>query len=224
MRTQFLAPDLQGFADSLPALAGCALAAAPVQDFCARLFAEEQQAMATMVTQRRHAFSSGRHCAHLAQQLLGLPAAPVGRRQRMPVWPPPSVGSITHSRVLAAALASQNHRGVGIDLETNGRVGGRLLSRILTADEISSLDSLPETAASVLFSAKEAGYKAIYPIGREYIGFMQAEVELSSGDGANRGSFRIRYLGDHAPNKALNSGSGYWTIQGQHVMTIFVIP
>ena len=68
-----------------------------------------------------------------------------------------------------------------------------------------------------MFSAKEAGYKAIFPVGKEFVGFKEAEIVL---DEAAQ-TFKIRYLGDHEPNKALNGGEGRWAIALDHVFTFF---
>jgi 4'-phosphopantetheinyl transferase EntD len=70
-----------------------------------------------------------------------------------------------------------------------------------------------------MFSAKEAGYKAIFPYGRRFIGFHDARIELD----LSQQQFRVRYLGDHKPNSLLDSGIGYWHCADGHVLTIFVL-
>ena len=76
-----------------------------------------------------------------------------------------------------------------------------------------------EKTATMMFSAKEAGYKAIYPIGQQFIGFKEAEIEL---DPASQ-QFRIKYLGRHKPNKLLEKGKGYWQLIDNQLMTLFTI-
>ena len=52
---------------------------------------------------RRHEFSAGRGCAQAAMAALGVPAEPVfWNRHGAPIWPAGTVGSISHSRTLAA--------------------------------------------------------------------------------------------------------------------------
>lgn len=224
MLTQFLHADLAGFAKPFPTLDRCALAAGPIEDFSLELFAEERAELAHMVDQRAHAFSSGRHCAHLAQQLLGQPVRAVLREDRAPLWPAPSVGSISHSRSIAVAVAALDYRSVGVDLESAGRLKPALYERVFTAHEVIRINRLEPLAASIMFSAKEAGYKAIYPLARTYIGFKEAEINLVIDGEFSGGRFSIDYVGDHAPNRTLNSGYGYWSVHQQHVMTLFVIP
>jgi 4'-phosphopantetheinyl transferase EntD len=71
----------------------------------------------------------------------------------------------------------------------------------------------------VAFAAKEAGYKAVFPIGGAYIGFQEASIDLNWQ--AQR--FHIRYHGDHQPNRALESGVGYWRLTDSHVIVFFAI-
>ena len=70
-----------------------------------------------------------------------------------------------------------------------------------------------------MFSAKEAGYKAIYPLGQRFIGFHEARIELDLA----RQQFRIKYLGSHTANKLLDAGTGYWHRGQDHVLTIFTL-
>ncbi len=205
-------------------LSDCALAIVPIADHVDRLFDAERSGIETMSNQRLLGYSSGRYCAHRVQELLEHKVQAIVRKQRMPVWPQTSVGSISHSHSVAVALASCAHLGVGIDLETMGRVGPKLYDKVFTATEISGLDNLPRSAPSIAFSAKEAGYKAIYPLAQTYIGFMEAEIRLRKFFGDNAGVFDINYVGTHIPNRRLNTGIGFWSIHGDHIMTVFLIP
>lgn len=219
MQWRFLTAELRGFEEGCPDVAGTAVAMAPVADYRDQLFASEAAALEPMAERRQRGFSSGRHCAHLAQQTLGLTPEPIGRADRIPIWPSSSVGSITHTNAVAAAVASTRLTSVGIDLEVAGRVEEKLYRMLFTASETSRLSNYEFDAATVAFSAKEAGYKAIYPLGQKFIGFKEAEIELG-----DQHTFSITYLGSHAPNQALEQGWGYWRIHDDHVLTVFVIP
>ena len=97
----------------------------------------------------------------------------------MPVWPEGVVGSITHARgcCAAAAARAQAYLGVGIDLERRGRVKEKHWRHIATPAEIEGLlEAGDEARAEVLFSAKEAFYKAQFPGTRVVLGFQDAEV------------------------------------------------
>ncbi len=197
-----------------------AVAVAPLADYGSVLFASEKRAHADMGAARQDSFASGRHCAHLAQSLLGRSPQAIGRRQRVPQWPDNLVGSITHSLHLAAAIVSATYAGVGIDLEKVGRVTPKLYPAVLTPREQAVVDGQGPARATLIFSAKEAAYKAIYPLVQCYIGFQEAEV-LVAADGP---MFRIRYLGAEPGNFALNDGQGYWAVHDDVLMTVFTIP
>ena len=220
MKWHFLDPDLSGFRDGVPDVRGSALVMSPIHDYRAELIEPEPSEMTRMAEVRQLGFASGRHCAHLAQDLLGLIPSAVLREDRVPIWPEHSVGSITHSSTIAAAFASTAAASVGVDIEEAGRVDDKLFRILFTDWEKEKIPSYDFDAAGVMFSAKEAGYKAIYPIGQAFIGFQQAEIILEPLER----SFTIKYLGDHAPNKALHTGRGHWQIYGEHILTLFVIP
>lgn len=183
-----------------------------------QLFDEERAELARMAPRRHAGFSSGRWCAHQAQAQLALTPQPVGRVKRVPLWPDDVHGSITHTEKIAAAVVSLE-RHMGIDLEQLGRLHEGLYKTLFTENEKAALSQSGEHADSIMFSAKESGYKAIYPLGQQFIGFHEAEISLNQ----NQRTFSIRYLGDHKPNEALNNGQGYWQIADAHVLTLFVI-
>ncbi len=219
MLWKFLDSELEAFAVDFPELPETALAMAPVADFRHELLEEERGETEKMAEARQLGFSSGRYCAHLVQAMLGLKVQAIGRADRAPVWPDHSMGSITHSATIAAALASTHFRSVGIDIEQTGRVEDKLHRMLFTEAEQARLKSHGFDAATVVFSAKEAGYKSIYPLAQTYIGFQQAEIRLEP----DSRSFTIDYIGEHVPNRVLNSGRGYWREHAGHVMTVFVI-
>jgi len=220
MLWKFLDAGLEPFKAGFPELAGTAVVMAPVADFRHELLGVEQQESAAMAEVRQFGFSTGRHCAHLVQQMLGLDVQAVGRNDRAPQWPETSMGSITHSAHIAAAIATTRFASVGIDVEETGRVNKKLYRTLFTPAEQARLPAFEFDAATVMFSAKEAGYKAVHPLARTYVGFQEAEVHLD----AARRSFSIEYTGSHQPNKVLDTGRGYWVEHEGHVMTVFTIP
>ena len=220
MQWQFLDPDLAAFEAFFPDSDSCAISMCRIADHEGDLFPQELEALGSMLRKRRDGFSSGRHCAHLVQQQLNLQEQPVLRRERAPLWPDHSVGSITHSDEIAAAIASTAHRGVGIDVEQAHRLEEKLYRVLFTEAEQAAFGQYDFDAATVVFSAKEAGYKSIYPQVGKYIGFMEAQIHL---DAASQ-RFTIEYIGDHAPNRLLDSGVGYWREADGHILTVFLIP
>ena len=96
-----------------------------------------------------------------------------------------------------------------------------LWNSLFTEAEQQSLKNheLGDLAATVAFSAKEAGYKAIHPLAKQFIPFHDAEIQIE----ANTQTFRISYLGSHTANQALERGQGYFSHCFDHVFTLFVI-
>jgi len=220
MKWQFLDAGLSGFGIGFPDVPQTAIAMASIADFRGELLQTETAEMEAMAETRQLGYSSGRHCAHLAQAMLGLEVQAIGREARVPLWPAHSVGSITHSPGIAGAISSTSCRGVGIDLEQRGRVSVKLHATLFTQAERSRLGVNGAAAADIMFSAKEAGYKAVYPLVGRYIGFQEAEIHLDIAEG----TFTIDYVGDYSPNRALNTGLGYWRVHADHVLTVFMIP
>jgi len=185
----------------------------------AALLAEEAALTAAMRGIRLSDFTSGRYSAHLAQTLLGLPEQPVLQHGRLPIWGKGLSGSISHSRQWAVAGVTTHWRSMGVDVEQVDRVTAKLHRTLFLPAELEALARLPTAAEAVAFSAKEAGYKAIYPLVGEFIGFQEASIDLHW----ETQEFRIRYHGAHPGNKALESGAGHWRMAGNHVITLFLI-
>jgi 4'-phosphopantetheinyl transferase EntD len=151
------------------------------------LFDEEQVAIRHAVARRRHEFIAGRVLARAAMVGLGaqpqcVPAGP----DRSPAWPPGIVGSITHSvSWCAVAVARADEVGsIGIDIEEAGAVGPELWPTVCTAAELEWLATLPEQdragAATILFSAKEAVFKAQYPLTGRMLDHQQVGIRVAA--------------------------------------------
>ena len=182
---------------SWPMLADTALALVPNGTPDARLLIEERELAHNMGSQRLKDFTSGRHSAHIAQRLLGLNEQPVLRIDRSPQWPMGQCGSISHCRQWAFAGVSTGFRSIGVDVETIGRVTTKLYRTLFRPEEVTAMASKPELAAAIAFSAKEAGYKAIFPIGGTFIGFQEASIDLDW----SQQQFHIRYMVPTAPTR-----------------------
>lgn len=118
------------------------------------------------VPKRRSEFLAGRLVAALALRQAGQPET-VGRAGRAPVWPAGVVGSITHSKDRAIAAVSTRYGGVGLDCETlvSADRAMQLAAAIFSETEARLRpDALPfGTFFTLVFSAKEALYKALSP-------------------------------------------------------------
>lgn len=105
----------------------------------------------------------------------------------MPVWPDGIVGSLAHnSSVAMAAMAlRRDYLSVGIDVEPATPLAPDLLDIVATASERDRIQDDP-CQGRLLFSVKEAIYKAVYPLDRTFLDHHDVEVSLAAGTAAVR--------------------------------------
>ena len=118
------------------------------------------------VAARRVEFAAGRSAARAAMAGLNLPPRPIPMGEdRAPVWPAGVVGSISHcaGACLAVAGPAARWRGLGLDVEPLQVLEAGLWPVILGPGETG--DALRS------FVAKEAAYKAQYPVSRTLFDF-----------------------------------------------------
>ncbi len=175
-------------------------------DLCSELFAEEAHALGAAVGARRREFETGRACARRALARLGLPAVAIaGGSRGEPLWPAGFVGSITHcAGYRACAVArSDDILALGIDAEPDAPLPAGVLAAVASAAERRALAAHEPGIRwdRVLFSAKEAVFKAWYPLTGAALGFEDADVRIDAGaatftaslrDGELRGRWGVR--------------------------------
>ena len=130
-----------------------------------RLHPGEEYHVAHAAEKRRRDFVLGRSCARAALAPLGHGEAAIGMgADGAPQWPTGVLGSITHTRGYAAAVVGEasSFLGVGVDAERVGGVTRKLWPRLFNAAEQALLAARTDAdeSATVLFSAKEAAFKA----------------------------------------------------------------
>jgi 4'-phosphopantetheinyl transferase EntD len=174
--------------DILPAAVSAAEAFDDPPD--AALFPEEAAAIAKAGGKRRREFTTARICAHRALTGLGVPPGPVLRGERgAPRWPDGIVGSITHCAAYRAAVVARAGEilALGIDAELNDVLPGGVLDLISLPPErvmLAGLAAVPGVCWDrLLFSAKEAVYKAWFPWTGRWLGFGDAQVTINPGNG-----------------------------------------
>lgn len=151
--------------------------------------AEEESAIARAVDARRRAFTTARHCARESLVALGIGPVPIPQGERgRPCWPQGIVGSITHCAGYRAAAVARTATAaaVGIDAEPSGALPDGVLRRVASAAERKHVAELGRLDPGVswdrlLFSAKEAIYKALYPLTGLDLGFADANVTFTPG-------------------------------------------
>lgn len=170
---------------------------------------------------RLQEFFAGRACAQEALCILdqNLNDFTIQRANRgEPVWPDKYIGSITHSKVLAACVCvhATRFKGIGLDIEpiiTNSKVHTlekKVLLEIekerIQKNEFKTLDEMD--VLTLIFSAKESLYKCMYPIVNTFFGFEDAYIESID---ENRAQFSIVLASQIESLKALNGTyKGYY--------------
>ena len=149
------------------------------------LFPDERSAIAGASDRRIAEFAAGRACAHAGLEALGLEAVGVPRSDdRSPRWPTDIEGSIAHTDGKAMAVVARRSdlggAGIGIDVEQRGRVRPELYRKLFTEEEIEMLAAGADEGleATIRFSAKEAFYKAQYPLTGGWVSFTDVTVEV----------------------------------------------
>ncbi|HEX6587968.1 MAG TPA: 4'-phosphopantetheinyl transferase superfamily protein [Longimicrobiales bacterium] len=168
--------------------AGIATAALAADATPAELSEIESQAGAHYSGSRLHHYALGRACARLALRELTGGESCIGMLPGgAPAWPDGIIGSISHSRLWVAAAAA--HAGaiqdIGIDVEDATRHSVRLERWACTAAERTRLRDLPVPDGSsgwstVVFSAKEAVYKAVNPSTGIPLRFHDVELDFDT--------------------------------------------
>ena len=172
---------------------------------------------------RKREFIAGRFCAHEAMVLANVSPEHIqigGKGE--PIWPSNIVGSITHSHGYAAAAVARKSDivSLGLDAEIDEPLSSRVLRRISNVQEQEWVENVGGTLfqhpGKVLFSAKEATYKAWYPITQEWLGFK--EVLINFHDQGNTFTVHIQ------KNGPIREMHGKYTISKDVIVTAIEIP
>jgi 4'-phosphopantetheinyl transferase EntD len=178
------------------------------------LWPEEAALVARAVPNRRYQFAAGRACARAALAALGLwPGPLLVASQRAPDWPPGTRGSISHTEGYVVAVVRANpgdQVAIGVDAERVGRVDAHLFARLFTESERAWLTALQPgpraEAATAVFGAKEAFYKAQFALTGAWVGFHDVQARPVAGG---------HLLEPHTPLEALNAV--VWPCTARHV-------
>jgi len=145
------------------------------------LMPEEAAAFAASVVEVRRASGAARIIARELLTRLGhrdcaLPKSPSGA----PAWPAGIVGSLAHDyRVAVAAVGNtRDVSALGIDVEPAEALPSDLLDLVATPQELSKIADDP-FQGRLLFVAKEAVYKAVYPLDQTFLEHHDVEVDLA---------------------------------------------
>lgn len=148
-------------------------------------FSLERDSLRTARDYRKREFVAGRDCARDALKQLGFPARPIlSDSDGLPMWPKGAVACISHSKGYCATIAGMrtNYRTLGFDLEKTNRLSPAAVTRTVHPDEQSFVQS-NQKKASLIFCAKEAFFKAQYPLWFTHANFHDLVLDVNEADG-----------------------------------------
>lgn len=164
----------------------------------ALLLPEEAASITSKKDHMRDASGAARHAARGLLGQAGLPVEPLIRAASgAPVWPPGLVGSLAHDDAFAvAAVASAaSFAGLGVDIEPPEPLSEDVAAIVRMPGDV--LDGVEERlAARLLFAAKEAVYKAVFPRDQVILGFEDVVIDFTSSEGRTRAgrSVKLAYI------------------------------
>lgn len=190
------------------------------------LAAAELDSLRNAVDKRRREYAAGRL---LARELLRRADAPVeallSDADRVPRWPAAVHGSISHCRSLCAVAVvdAASASGVGIDVENAQPLREELHGMILREAERPRIAALPpslrDLGGMLVFSIKEAVYKAIYPHRRVFLEFHQVELRFEGDD-----AFVAEVLVPAATLPGMTRIHGRYRVAGGHIASAVLLP
>ncbi|HLL67792.1 MAG TPA: 4'-phosphopantetheinyl transferase superfamily protein [Micromonosporaceae bacterium] len=198
-------------------------------DLDAPLHPAEERNVERAVDKRRREFTTVRACARQALHALGHAPAPIlPGPGGAPQWPAGVVGSMTHcDGYRACAVAARTDlAAIGIDAEPHQPLPDGVLSLVSLPVERASLEHLSARRPDVcwdrlLFCAKEAVYKAWFPLAERWLGFDQAVVALDPD-----GTFTAELLvpGPVVGDVPVRGFAGRWLARHGLALTVVHVP
>jgi 4'-phosphopantetheinyl transferase EntD len=192
--------------------------------------AEEEPLIARSVEKRRNEFITVRYCARIALGELGFPSVPILKGEKgEPCWPDGVVGSLTHCAGYRGAVVARDGavRSVGVDAEPHDVLPDGVLDAISLPAERTELAGLPAGVHwdRILFCAKEATYKAWFPLTKRWLGFEDAHITFEVDESGSAGSFESTILIDGATlsGPPLSSLAGRWSVNRDLVLTAITL-
>jgi 4'-phosphopantetheinyl transferase EntD len=182
------------------------------------LFPEEEALLTRAVDKRRREFT------------LGVAPAPILPGPKgAPQWPAAIVGSMTHcAGYRAAAVAPADHvASIGIDAEPHGPLPRGVLRTVALPGEAAWVGRLLIERPDVhwdrlLFCAKEAVYKAWFPLTGRWLGFDGADVAVDPG--GDTFVARLTVPGPEVGGREVPSFSGRWVAADGLVAAAITVP
>ena len=145
------------------------------------LLPEEAAAFTSSVVKVRRASGAARIIARQLLARLGYPECAIPRAASgAPVWPTGVIGSLAHDDRIAVATVgmSRDVGALGIDVEPAECLPPELLDLVTTPEERVNIGDDP-FRGRLLFAAKEAVYKAVYPLDQTFLEHHDVQIDLA---------------------------------------------
>jgi 4'-phosphopantetheinyl transferase EntD len=147
----------------------------------------EREQVARAVRSRQLEYATVRACARTCLGRLGHPPVPIPPGSGgAPTWPPGFRGSMTHCTGDAGAAVGPARRfsAIGIDAEPDAPLPDGVLAVVATPTEQERLGRTPRRPGDpswdrLLFSAKEAVYKAWFPVVGTWLDAQETEIRFA---------------------------------------------
>lgn len=196
-----------------------------IADLQSPLWPGEFAIVARAVPSRVAEFTAGRTAARLALTDLGHPGAAISKGPGgNPLWPPGIVGSLSHGGgfCIAAAAPAAQALALGLDLEPFLPLSPDIAVEVCTESETARLHNQPDAPDLPLriFGAKEAGYKALYPLTGQLLDFDAFDVALST----DRTRFQITTLCHLGPFPAGTVLDGHQGVADGLLLSVVHLP
>ncbi len=177
----------------------------------------EAASLPRAVPKRMREFAAGRAAARQAMSDLGADAAPILQgKDRAPIWPAGLTGSISHCKTACVAVTGRV-RALGVDIEDALPLPKDAVPVVCSENERAWLALRDPIMSRVIFSAKEAAYKAQYDISRALFGFETFEMTVD-GD-----RFTVTYQQDVAPFQTGDQLHGRFAVDRDHIVTAMTL-
>lgn len=211
-------------------VARCRFSLANYQDSCfADIGMTIPDHLTKAVPKRRAEYLAGRYLARALLEPQGFADFTLLRAEdRAPRWPPGIAGAISHNAdtALCAVHLEPGLGGVGVDVETHMPTARaeELWGAIVSEAEYDVIRTLPlpfNHALTVVFSAKESLFKALYPQVRSYFDFLDARLVALD---TQRQAFELELLKPLTPSCHIGRRfSGRYWQDGDDVTTFMFV-
>jgi 4'-phosphopantetheinyl transferase EntD len=139
------------------------------------------------------------------------------------------VGSITHTAGYRGAVVGRASavRSLGVDAEPHDVLPDGVLDAISLPAERAEMAALPAGLHwdRILFCAKEATYKAWFPLTKRWLGFEDAHITFTVDESRSAGGFESTILidGDTLSGPPLSALAGRWSVDRELVLTAITL-